>query len=201
MGLMKLGVFSAQRSKQFYQSLAFAGYGLGVPLVLADIAVNWHYDFFKQDSLRYVTGGWCLIYELSSPLVTLGHVGVVMLLYQSQTWPRLTTRLAAVGQMALSNYLMQSLICTTLFYGYGFGLFAKIYRPGLALIVLAIWILQLWLSPIWLKRFRFGPAEWVWRSLTYGSFQPLIREQVSDQPEQPTLVNESTREGFDAENQ
>ncbi len=75
--------------------------------------------------------------------------------------------------MALSNYLMHTIICTTLFYGYGFGLFGKLDRVQLLGVVLAIWAIQLWLSPIWLRYFKFGPAEWLWRTLTYGKAQPM----------------------------
>jgi uncharacterized protein len=75
--------------------------------------------------------------------------------------------------MALTNYLMQSVICTTLFYGWGFGLFGTLNRTPLAGIVLAIWVFQLLFSPLWLRFFRFGPAEWLWRSLTYWRLQPL----------------------------
>jgi uncharacterized protein len=108
-----------------------------------------------------------------SVIVALGHVGMVMLIVQSGALYWLTRRLAAVGRMALSNYLTHSIVCTTLFYGYGFGLFGTINRTGLAAIVLIIWASQLLLSPIWLAHFRFGPAEWLWRSLTYGQPQPM----------------------------
>ena len=80
--------------------------------------------------------------------------------------------------MALTNYLTHSIICTTLFYGYGFGLYATINRSGLAAIVLAIWTVQLIISPIWLRYFRFGPAEWLWRSLTYLHPQPMRRRHA-----------------------
>jgi uncharacterized protein len=77
--------------------------------------------------------------------------------------------------MALTNYLTHSIVCTTLFYGYGFGAFGHVNRTGLAGIVLVIWIVQMLASPIWLERFRFGPAEWLWRSLTYWRSQPMVR--------------------------
>jgi uncharacterized protein len=80
--------------------------------------------------------------------------------------------------MALSNYLFDSLVCTTLFYGYGVGLFGHVNRTGLAAIVLTIWALQLLISPIWLKYFRYGPAEWLWRSLTYWRIEPLRQRPV-----------------------
>jgi uncharacterized protein len=110
---------------------------------------------------------------LGSVLVALGHTGVVMLVCKSGILSWFTQRLSAVGRMALSNYLLHTLICTTIFYGYGLGLFGRVQRFGLFMIVIAIWILQLILSPLWLKRFRFGPAEWLWRTLTYWRRQPM----------------------------
>ncbi len=101
------------------------------------------------------------------------YAGALILLAQRHAWKSRLAPLAAVGRMALSNYLLQSLVCTTLFYSYGFGLFGKV-RPaaGLALSV-AIYSVQLPLSQWWLRHFRFGPLEWVWRSLTYGKPQTM----------------------------
>ena len=105
--------------------------------------------------------------------MALGHVGVIMTLCKQNVMGWFTRRLSAVGRMALSNYLLQTILCTTLFYGYGFGLFGKLDRFALLGVVIVVWIIQLLISPLWLKRFRFGPAEWVWRSLTYRKIQPL----------------------------
>jgi uncharacterized protein len=107
--------------------------------------------------------------------IALGWISAVVLLYRRGVWSALTGRLAAVGRMALTNYVMQTLICTTLFYGRGLGLFGEVERVGQIGIVFAIWILQLWYSPLWLRRFRFGPAEWLWRSAVYRRWQPLRR--------------------------
>ena len=96
---------------------------------------------------------------------------VLIVKYGLVKW--LTARLAAVGRTALSNYLVHSIICTTIFYGYGLGLFGKLERLVLLGIVVAVWIVQLMISPVWLKHFRFGPFEWLWRSLTYGKWQPV----------------------------
>jgi uncharacterized protein len=85
----------------------------------------------------------------------------------------LTTRLAVVGRMTLSNYLMQTLICTTLFGGWGFGLYGRLDRLALLGVVASIWLVQLAFSPLWLRHFRFGPMEWLWRSLTYWRIYPL----------------------------
>jgi uncharacterized protein len=169
MGLMKLGVFSAQRSRRFYLWMVGLGYGIGLPLMVFDALELIQHKF----TVDYMIHGAILYNLFGSLVVALGHVGVLMLIVQSGAIDWLTRRLAAVGRMALTNYLTQSLVCTTLFYGYGYGLFGHINRTGLAAIVLAIWIVQLIVSPIWLKSYRFGPAEWLWRSLTYWRIQRM----------------------------
>lgn len=88
---------------------------------------------------------------------------------------QLTRALAAVGQLAFTNYVLHTIICTTIFYGHGFGLFGHVGRVGQIGIVFAVWALQLAISPIWLRHYRFGPLEWLWRSLTYLEFQPMRR--------------------------
>jgi len=111
----------------------------------------------------------------ASLLVALGWAGLVFVFIERRWLLGLQTRLAAIGRTALSNYLLQTLLCTTLFYGRGFGIFGEVSRIGQMGVVLAVWVLQLWLAPWWLKRFRFGPAEWLWRSLTYWQRQPMRR--------------------------
>ena len=105
--------------------------------------------------------------------VFLGYVALVMLAVRSGWLPAVQRRLQAAGRMALTNYVSQSVICTLIFYGHGLGLFEQVDRLGQVAIVLAIWALQLIWSPWWLERFRFGPLEWFWRSLTYMKLQPM----------------------------
>ena len=81
--------------------------------------------------------------------------------------------MGAAGRMALSNYLFDSLACTLVFAGFGLGLYGTVPRVGLAGLVVAIWVMQLLFSPWWLARYRFGPVEWLWRSLTYWRLQPM----------------------------
>lgn len=169
MALMKLGVFSAERSRRFYLGLLLLCYGIGYPLVVAAAIVQVRTDF---DAIALLGGGGQLN-SAGSALVSIGHAAAVILLYRAFPGGWLTRRLAAVGRMALTNYLMQSVIATTIFYGYGFGLYGTLDRVGLAGVVAAVWAVQLWLSPVWLARFRFGPAEWLWRSLTYGRAEPF----------------------------
>ncbi len=175
MGLMKLGVFSAARSRRFYIVSIIIGYGIGLSLCsygtssLIEHGFDFVYAFRIGNHFNYI----------GSILVALAHVGVVMLICKAGVLTWLSRRLAAVGQMALTNYLMHTIICTTIFYGYGFGLFGQIERFGLLGFVLAVWILQLSISPIWLRRYRFGPAEWLWRSLTYWRRQPMKTTPIS----------------------
>ncbi len=168
MALMKLNVFSAERSWRFYQLLALFGYGIGLPLTIYG---TWALFVNNYDSLHTPSGASAFMAGMVP--VSLGHAAAIMMICKANLWIWLTMRLAAVGRMALTNYLVQSLLCTTLFYGYGFGWFGRVDRVGLWVVVLAIWALQLMISPIWLSRFRYGPAEWLWRSLTYWRWQSM----------------------------
>jgi uncharacterized protein len=99
-----------------------------------------------------------------------------MLFIKSGMIRSLRNALAAVGKMALSNYLAQTMLCNVFFMGFGFAMFGRLQRYELYIVVLAIWILQLIYSPFWLKYFRYGPFEWLWRNLTYMKMQPLRKE-------------------------
>jgi uncharacterized protein len=80
-----------------------------------------------------------------------------------------------VGRMALSNYLAQSLLCTTIFHAHGLRLYGSVPRVGLVAVVFAVWALELWWSPLWLARHPSGPVEWCWRSLASMKRQPWRR--------------------------
>jgi len=86
--------------------------------------------------------------------------------------------LAPVGQMALTNYLLQTLLCCAVFYGWGLGLFGELQRSALTLIVLSIWAVQLVISRWWLSRFNSGPMERIWRNLTQRRWQPVLQRRV-----------------------
>jgi uncharacterized protein len=112
---------------------------------------------------------------VGAPLLMLAYVSALCLLALSPGWGKRLRVLAPVGQMALTNYLMQSIICTLIFYGYGLGLFGKVgHAAGIAMAI-AIYLLQIPFSHWWMKRFYYGPAEWLWRSLTYLKPQPFRR--------------------------
>ena len=182
MGLYKLGVLAAARPAAFYRRMAIIGIGAGLPLAAAGAAYKLHHDF----AFETVLFQGALFNYVGSVGVFVGYVGLVMLAVQSGRLPALTARLAATGRMALTNYITQSLICTLIFYGHGLGLFERVAAPGRIGIVVAIWALQLAWSPWWLKRFRFGPLEWLWRSATYMKPQPMTRRPARAWPRTTT---------------
>jgi len=112
-------------------------------------------------------------YALGGLGLALFYASATVLLAERPAWRRRLAPLAAAGRMALTNYLLQSIVCTTLFYSYGLGLYGRVAPTWGLLLTLAVFGGQLAFSAWWLRRFRFGPAEWVWRSLTYGRRQPL----------------------------
>ncbi len=112
-----------------------------------------------------------------SVLVSVGYAAVLILVVKRGALGALRRALAAVGQMAFSNYLFQSVATAILFLGWGFGLAGRFDYAEQLLVVVAIWTFQLVASPMWLERYRFGPAEWLWRSLTYGKRQPMRRDR------------------------
>ena len=115
---------------------------------------------------------------IGAPALMLFYVSAIITLLRKESWQSRLNQLAPVGRMALSNYLMQSVLCTLIFYGYGLGLYGEI-SPTLGLILSSsIYIGQMRFSAFWLERFQFGPVEWVWRSLTYGKRQPLYQGQT-----------------------
>lgn len=124
---------------------------------------------------------WGLIgvitYAFAVPALALGIVALVATLWQKGAWQGVLGILAPVGRMALTNYLLQTVICVTIFYGYGFGQFGKVRPLGGTLIALAIFGLQIILSTVWLKYFAYGPMEWIWRQLTYKKRLSLRRDQ------------------------
>jgi uncharacterized protein len=178
MGLLKLGFLSAQRSYREYATIATAGYLIGIPIncytVFTDIRDNF-------DPATMARAG--LTYDVERFAVAFAHISVIMILCKAGYMKWFTSRLAAVGQMALTNYLFDTVTCSVIFCGYGFGLFGKLERYQLYYVVAAIWAIEFIGSKIWLSHFRFGPAEWVWRSLTYWKRQPMrLREPAVAPP-------------------
>jgi uncharacterized protein len=169
MALYKWNFFTLAHSKGYYLRFVLWTVPPGLILVGAGLLWNFHYDFTLQYSMFLGSqfNYW------GSLFIALAYASLVMLWVKCQWQLALQSRLAAVGRMAFSNYILHTLICTTLFYQLAW--FGSVSRLEQGFIVLAIWMLQMWVSPLWLKYFRFGPLEWLWRSLTYGNMAVLKR--------------------------
>jgi uncharacterized protein len=168
MALFKLRVFHGERSNKFYILLLVIGYLIGLSINYMETTMLIDSDFdpviiSKADQS----------YQIGRLFTTLGHIGLFMLFIKSGILGFLQKSLAAVGKLALTNYLTHSVVTSIIFYGDGLALFGQLERYELYYIVSAIWIIQLIFSPIWLKYFLYGPAEWLWRSLTYQQKQPF----------------------------
>jgi uncharacterized protein len=170
MGLLKFGVLSGERSTRFYALCLFVGYGIGIPMnaITAYFIVK---SRFNPATQAFAGSA----YDLERLTMALGHLGLIMLVVKLGVLRPLTGALAAVGRMALSNYIFQSLATVVIFTGTGFAFYGSLQRYQLYYAVIAIWAFQLIMSPIGLRRFRFGPLEWCWRSLTYWRKQPMRR--------------------------
>ena len=167
MALYRLGVLTARRSHSFYRRMLFIGLAIGIPVASFGL-----YQYYVHD--------WAASYSLflgripnhiATPFTAGAYIGLIMLWTKSRQARAWQNRLAAVGRMALSNYIGQSLLATFIFYGFGYGLYGSLNRVSQLFVVLGIWSLQLLISPWWLSRFRYGPLEWLWRSLTYRRFE------------------------------
>lgn len=171
MALFKWGVMTNDRSTREYLWLIAGGALAGIGLTLGGVvyieSANW-----APEVAMY----WRQFNYWGSIPLAIAYVGVVMLYCEWSPAGLITRALAAVGRTAFSNYILQTVLATWIFYGHGLGLFAQLDRVEIFAVVLGIWAVQIVLSVVWLRYFRFGPIEWIWRVLTYRSMQPLRRE-------------------------
>jgi uncharacterized protein len=177
MGLFQLGVFSAARSYRFYVWMAVIGCLVGIPLNSygAWLAMKSNFD-------RVTVLFTHVAYDIERLPIALASMALLMIVCKAGALRWLTSRLAAIGQTALSNYILQSVVCSFLFTGYGFGLYGRLERYQLYYVVAGCWAFSLAASPIWLRHYRFGPLEWCWRSLTYWKRPPLGIRRTSAAP-------------------
>ncbi|EPI2799064.1 DUF418 domain-containing protein YeiB [Citrobacter koseri] len=158
--LMRSGWLKGQYSLQHYRRTGVLLVVVGVLINLPAIIVQWRLDWAYR---------WCAFLlqaprELSAPFQTIGYTALMLGFWPQLSRFKLVIAIACVGRMALSNYLLQTLICTTLFYQ--FGLFMKFDRLTLLIFVIPVWLANLLFSWIWLRFYRQGPVEWLWRQLT-----------------------------------
>ena len=179
MAFFKMGILTGQSSVKVYAGMCIIGLGVGLTLSwfrlqpMVDAKFNW-FGYTKKVPFEF--------YELSRTFRSIGIFGGIMLLYKSGVFKWLFALMRPVGQMAFTNYLMQSFLCGLFFYGIGFGMYGKLQRYEVYYVVAAVWVFQIIYSHAWLRYFRFGPLEWAWRSLTYWKKQPFKKNNSSADP-------------------
>jgi uncharacterized protein len=152
-------------NKPFLRRVFLISLLIGLP-----IAALHPYGVYNYSRLVFdMNGAYHIIgFFLGSPILALTYFTGGLLLYHSFSQVKLLQMIASTGRMALTNYLLQTVICTTIFYGYGFGFHGKLDAFQGLILTLFIWGIQLPISHWWLSRYKFGPAEWLWRWITYG---------------------------------
>lgn len=174
MAFFKNGILTGNAPAKVYWLLFVGGLGLGLLLSWyrqQNVITNHFSQFEYSKNVSFDC------YQLARMLRSLGFFGLIMLLYKSGWFKWLIELFRPVGQMAFTNYLMQSLIGGLFFYGIGFNYFGKLERYELYYYVAVVWLAEIIWSHIWLRYFRFGPLEWLWRSLTYWKIQPIKRNK------------------------
>jgi uncharacterized protein len=165
-------------AKPMLKRVSFWCLGIGIPLNVFTTLANLRPSTGHPTLIGYLAG---ILQFPSEHILSAGYAAGLAVLIQSTVWRKLLTPFAAVGRMALTDYLTQSVVCTLLYYNYTTGLYGRV-GPALDLIpTVLIYGSQVVFSNWWLARFRFGPMEWLWRGLTYGKLPPMRLEpaQVS----------------------
>ncbi len=174
--LFRTGILTGHRSEKFYWVLMILGYvvgfGWGYLQKTATLRANFDPFRFQEETLFPVS-----LYQIHRIGTTLGHMSLVILMWKNGLFKWILGPLSKMGQMAFTNYLGQSIICSLIFYGYGLGYYGKLQRYELYYVVFGVWAFQMIFSVVWLRFFRFGPLEWLWRSLTYWEWQPMRKSQ------------------------
>jgi uncharacterized protein len=170
MAFFKLGILQGEANTKIYLWMALGGLLIGLPLSRLHVQASMNYHFNPYEVLKHKN---LELYELQRSIRSIGIFGLIMLIYKSGVVKKFFKWMQPVGQMAFTNYLSQSFMCGLFFYGSGLGKFARLQRYELYYVVVIVWLIQIVWSHLWLRYFRFGPMEWLWRSLTYWKLQPF----------------------------
>jgi uncharacterized protein len=180
--MMLLGLYAGKRR-------IFEDIGAHLPFIrklwlwglVIGVIGNFLYVYFGEQSARTNPSPELLMslagQTFGAPALAIFYMTSLTLLAQQSHWQGRLAPLSYVGRMALTNYLLQSLICTLIFYGYGLGMYGQVGAAGTVVLALVIYAAQVLFSNWWLRRFQFGPMEWLWRTLTYGKRQPMTLAQ------------------------
>ncbi|TFG86773.1 MAG: DUF418 domain-containing protein [Chromatiales bacterium] len=170
MVLYRSGILTRPAPRRRYLAMIGAGFAIGLPLAVWQtntvLAAGFHPLAVEITNLGIDVRRFAL---------AMGYLGLILWFCQAANGQAIKRSLAAVGRMALTNYLAQSILCGLIFYGFGFGLYGRVTGYQLYGVVLLVWGLELLWSTWWLKHFRIGPFEWVWRSVTYQRAQAWQR--------------------------
>ena len=169
MALFKLGVLTLEVRNRTYLAMISGGYAIGLTGNILE--ARWIMDH-GFTALAYTQAS--ISYDVSRLAMTMGHLGLLMLFLKSGIAPLVRRSMAAVGRMALTNYLAHSVVALVIFVLLGW--WGALERHQLYYVVAAVWAVQFVASPIWLAHFHFGPVEWLWRALTYGQ-KPAFRKE------------------------
>lgn len=167
MGLTRLRFLTGERNTKFYLTLACVLIPIGM---ITTIGSYIGIDHVYQEHSGFV---WQSLAQPIGVPLALGYASLIIAISKINLFKFISIPLAAVGRMALTNYFTHTLLCTTFFYGYGFGNFAKIEYPELWIVVGSVWVFNICFSLLWLRHFKMGPFEWVWRCLTYRQLVPI----------------------------
>jgi uncharacterized protein len=172
MAALKSGFLTGALSKRAYARWALAGFAIGIPAYAVLAWAIMRADFAVP---ALVAWGFAAPVPLRPPMIV---ASAALIILATRRGGPLTARIAAAGRAAFTNYLGTSLVMTTIFYGYGLGLFGDFRRVALWPFVFAAWALMLLWSKPWLDRFHYGPFEWLWRSLSRWSPQPMRKNRA-----------------------
>lgn len=182
--LFLLGLYAGRRRlfhevdkhRELFRGVMWCGLAIGL---LGDAFVTLIRDSppgaaYRGEPLAFTS--WALTLPaavLAAPMLGLAYVAALTLLLQQDAWKRRLSPFGNVGRMALTNYLLQSVAFVVLFFGYGLGWFGRVGPFNQMMLALPVFAIQIVVSQWWLRRFKFGPAEWIWRTLTYWKLQPM----------------------------
>ena len=163
--LYRKGILSSNKSISYYSKMILVGFGIGI--IISLIGLNQSYDSGWSGAYVMTIGA---NYKLiSGVFIAIGYIGFVMWCFKKGVFKKLQNRLQSAGRMAFTNYIGMSLICSLIFNGHGLALYGTFDRLQQFLVVVSIWVLILIVSPLVLRKYRYGPLEWLWRKLTYFS--------------------------------
>lgn len=169
MAAFRSGMLTGAWSRDGYRHLALWGIAIGLA---SHVVLAW-VDIASGFSMPVMFAGFGAAVVPFRIVQALGYAALIILLARPGGW--LTERIAAVGRAAFTNYLGTSIIAAAVFYGWGGGLYGSASRAEAWLLVPLVWLVMLAWSRPWLDRYRYGPLEWLWRSLSRGAFQPMRR--------------------------